>query len=226
MPAPAPGAAPKAGSAAAASSGVFTTPPSAVGVLGDWVMLPDGSEITALPLIDTRPDVRSQGIWFARLRARDVPAALASIGADWATEADLRRAYAMPGAIWIDPVTLWRSDADSARMASEEFAARHDETVRKRAAEGGRAADLGRSVLINAGKFWLPGAPPGRAINWGWLKTKDAAGPVIQAAWHPGGVRAEPAHDDLHADYSQVIHGFRRPRVTGSDLLASMLGDR
>jgi hypothetical protein len=155
-----------------------------------------------------------------------VPAALQQLGADWATEAELRRAYALPGAIWIAPVTLWRSPADSAVMSTEAWAAKHDEAVRLRAAEAGRASDLGRAVLVNAGKHWLPGAPAGRAINWGWLKTQDPTGPVVQAAWQPGGARKEPAHDDRHTDYSQIVHGYKRARpVSGSELLASMLGD-
>jgi len=191
---------------------VFATPAESAAVLGGWVAIGPDLEITALPLIDTRPEARERGVWFARLRPRDVPAALARLGLEWPTEAHLRAAAATPGAIWIEPVTLWRSPADSAKMASAEWAARHDEQVRQRAAEAGRSRDLGARFLVNAGKTWLPGAAAGRAVNWGWFKGRDPHGPTIQPA--------SDSHTDAHTDYSQVTWGMRRrpSAVAGVDL--------
>jgi hypothetical protein len=166
-----------------------------VGVLGDFVGLPDGTQVTALPLIDTRPEVQAKGIWFARLRAKDIPAALQRLGLDWMGEEEIRAAAASPGAIWIDPVTKWQSASSDAHMSSERWASEHDTAVRQRAAA--RAGDLGRLFLVNAGKSWVPGAPQGYASEFGWFRTRDPKGPVIQPAWKAS-FGSHPKHDDAY----------------------------
>ena len=51
------------------------------------------------------------------------------------------------------------------------------------------------TIVNNAGKDWIRGAPAGRAINRGWYDKSSKYG-MIQTTG--------TAHDDGHTDYSQL----------------------
>lgn len=85
------------------------------------------------------------------------------------------------------PVTLVQTASDSARMATREFAERHDAGVRAQLV----GYDGTRPIVM--GKVWLKGAPPGKSLNYGFWDGKK----MIQS---PG-----RAHDRRHVDYSQLV---------------------
>ncbi len=145
-----------------------------------WVPFADGLEITAAPLVDQ--DV--EGL-FARLTYRDAVAVAGAMGARLLTMAEhdllaktgrkLRPIIKTPGA----------------EMASLRYAKEHDAEL---------ADQMGKwdgvTPLVNAGKQWVYGAAPGRALNYGWWSSAAPNGRM----WQTLGTR----HDDGHTDYSQL----------------------
>ena len=197
----APRGAPAAPAAPATGSGlVYRSPGGTVSPRG-WVPLPggEGREVTAEPLLDPSGATR-----YARLGYRDASELASSLGARFPTETEAKALHA--GGVLLEPCTLpgsrmaevaavhrergWPSPvAGDRRMGSLEWAKIHDECVAGQIAKAGAEG----SAFANAGKLWLKGAKPGKAINFGWLQN----GKFIQ---NPGGV-----HDDMHTDYSQLI---------------------
>ena len=177
--------APAPSQAPGAPPGVFRTPPEAAEVRGDWLPIGGGVELTRMPLFDRR-GVR--GVSFARLTYRDALEAAARLGARLPTAAELDRAAALPAARVLTPCTL----EPSAAMASEEWARRHDQCV---IAQLEIRTLEPHELLVNAGKHWVDGAAPGRAINHGWYDRADVRR-MIQ--------REGRAHNDAHTDYSQT----------------------
>lgn len=197
----APSATPAAPAApATGSSLVYRSPGGSVSPRG-WVPLPgaEGREVTAEPLLDPSGATR-----YARLGYRAASELAAQLGARLPTETEAKALHA--GGVLLEPCTLpgsrmaevaavhrergWPSPvAGDRRMGSLEWARIHDDCVAAQIAKAGAEG----SAFANAGKLWLKGAKPGKAINFGWLQN----GKFIQ---NPGGV-----HDDQHTDYSQLI---------------------
>lgn len=135
-----------------------------------------GKRFTAYPLRSTV----SGG--FARLTYRDAGRVAKRLGARLPTEAEVRMWDSAPGVKHLSPCT----QPAGPLMATREAADKHDACV---------LAQVGdwRGPISGAGKHWIAGAPPGRALNFGW---KRADGSYIQTLGN--------AHNDLHTDYSQT----------------------
>lgn len=171
----------------------FWTPPEYAVEGSPRVDAPFGGTVTAAPLKDSRTG------GYARLRYRDALAVAARLGGRLMT-ANEQDALAKVG-IMLKPVTLPGSSptlmakgykAGSPMMSSLEWAKVEDELIDK------QLVDMswdGHTIVNNAGKDWIGGAPAGRAINRGWYD-KSAKYGMIQTT---GG-----AHDDSHTDYSQL----------------------
>lgn len=200
---------PPAAPSPASSSSVYRTPLSSV-VVPPWAPMPgaSGRELAG-PVLSTDGVTR-----YARLSYRDALELAAREGARLPTEAEARAWHAaaasagalpppcvLPGAASEELARLHRERGWSPprsgdpRMASAEWARAHDECAATR--------QRGEYGSANAGKLWLAGAKPGRAINFGWLE--PTTGRYIQTA---GG-----AHDDSHADYSQLTWLVREVRA-------------
>lgn len=169
----------------------FTLPEDVVLTAPGWVEW-EGMTISPLPVTDSKTGV------FARLRYKDAATAAAKLGARMLTkdEIDLihKRGFEIKPAL----------QTPGPKMASLEWAKKHDARVHEQLEAMGWD---GHTPVSNAGKNWLPGAPKGRAINYGWFTAPPAqkGGPFLSAdgfvMWQtPGG-----AHDENHTDYSQVL---------------------
>lgn len=145
---------------------------------------------------------------YARLRYSDAPAALAKFGFKLATQADWEALKNASGVTILEPCTLVSQQSDFAKMRSLDFARKHDACVK---AQLDKLGWLGNTVLLNCGKQWLPGAPPGKSINFGWMRTKPGVNgkgePRPAGSWiqTPG-----TAHEAAYTDYSQLTQGIRQ----------------
>lgn len=113
--------------------------------------------------------------------------------------------------LYLDPIVIRETPAETVeraqrggtdpleRMATLEWARRHD--ARIAAGLGAKGWD-GITPVANAGKDWVRGAAPGRALNYGWDQD-PAPGRVhmIQTLGH--------RHDAGHVDYSQLTRIVR-----------------
>lgn len=200
----APKPAPLATGPSVVSSGTYHTAPDDAELdPSGWVSTAVG-EVTALPLRD-----RTTGL-FARLTYRDAIAAAARLGGSLLSEAE-QDAIALEG-VMLDPCTL----PPTAQMASIEWAQREDACIKAQLSAQGWD---GRSPVSNAGKDWIRGAPPGRALNRGWYAERDGRGNPVLADGHIKGGRPPNArliqttggaHNDGHTDYSQLTRLIRR----------------
>lgn len=185
-------------------SGVYHTAPEDAELdPTGWVSTAVG-EVTALPLRDRRTGL------FARLTYRDAVAAAKLLGGELLSERE-QDAIALEG-VMLDPCTL----PPTAQMASVEWAQRHDRclTDQLHAIAWDRA-----SPVNNAGKDWIRGAAPGRALNRGWYAERAPNGQPRIADGHFKGGRPPAArliqttggaHNDGHTDYSQLTRLVRR----------------
>lgn len=197
----------RAGDGAVSAGGIYHTAPEDAELdPTGWVRTAVG-EVTALPLRDRRTGL------FARLTYRDAVAAAKLLGAELLSERE-QDAIALEG-VMLDPCTL----PPTAQMASAEWAQREDRCI----ADQLLALSWDRvSPVNNAGKDWVRGAPPGRALNRGWYaKTGPDGRPRVDpktghfVGGRPGpGVRliqtTGGAHNDTHTDYSQLTRLIRR----------------
>jgi hypothetical protein len=155
---------------------------------------------------------------YAHLTYREALAAVAALGAELPTMAQLQRLH--EEGLELQPVTLpdvvmvratgcvaerdsdeFQAAAQRLRetyMAGPEWARIHD--ARVDAQLRARGWD-GRELVANAGKHWLRGAPPGRAYLGGWW----SAGRFIQA----GVCTGLGPHGDGHHDYGTTTLAVR-----------------
>lgn len=117
-----------------------------------WVRLNDSTEVTRIPLWDTKHDL------FARLTYREADEYAASIGARLISPDELEELRRI--AIIIEPVTL----PATAAMSSIEWSRRHDQEAIRRLS----LVDDFHSPILGLGKNFISGAPPGRAYLKGW----------------------------------------------------------
>jgi len=156
-----------------------TSPDDATLHASGWIPFGD-LEITAAPLIVAGGDPP-----FARLTYRDALAVAARFGARLLTLAEHDELWRIGRKL--RPV-LKTPGPD---MASLEYARQHDAELIDQLVSWD-----GTTPLANAGKQWVAGAAPGRALNYGWWSTMAPKGRM----WQTLGTR----HDDRHTDYSQL----------------------
>lgn len=184
---------------------IYLSNPCDVSIDHGWAPLgTTGLEVTRLPLLDTRTQLR------ARLDYRSAGPVLESFGARLPTRDELL--VLLEVGLHLPPVILpdsylrglapGRSD-DALRaeaMASLEWARHHDE----RAQSFLDAASWDGDVPVwGWGKQWIAGAPPGRAWLCGWFLDGHLIQSGIEAPGSPG------PHNDLHVDYSMCTYGVR-----------------
>lgn len=190
---------PPAGPSAVPPGVYHTAPEDAELDASGWVGTAIG-EVTALPLRDRRTGL------FARLTYRDALAAAKLLGGELLSERE-QDAIALEG-VMLDPCTL----PPTSQMASLEWAQREDACI---AAQLSAQAWDRASPVSNAGKDWIKGAAPGRALNRGWYAAigPDGRPRIDPKAGHYVGARPPHArliqttggaHNDGHTDYSQL----------------------
>jgi hypothetical protein len=152
-------------------------------------------EVTRLPLLDAKHGL------FARLRYRSALVVAETLGASLMSTPELD--YIQRIGFQLHPVIV-RENAEEAhertqrggtdqleRMATIEWAQREDLGI---------VAQLGawdqKLPVAGAGKSWVRGAAPGRALNYGWDTDPGPGIHYIQTL----GTR----HDASHVDYSQL----------------------
>lgn len=154
---------------------------------------PFGGKVTAAPLKDSRTG------GYARLRYRDALTWAQKNGGMLLSESEQDQLSKV--GIMLPPLPLPGSSkallskgyqAGGPQMSSLEWAQVEDALIDKALVDRGWD---GQTIVNNAGKDWIRGAKPGRAINRGWYD-KSAKYGMIQTT---GG-----AHDDGHTDYSQL----------------------
>lgn len=171
---------PKQGSA---MRNVYRTPLVAVRLHpSGLVRLPSGVRVSALPLIDTDTGL------FARLSYYDLLEWAKLNGYRMLRRNDVDEYHRV--GLFTAPCTLVHSSADFAKMQSVEYARKHDDCFWAQLAK--LPWDGSRPVLV--GKDYIEGAPPGRQLEYGWLRAPG--GRVIQS---PG-----TAHEANYTDYSQL----------------------
>ncbi len=191
---------------------VHQTPPEACQVADatGWVRLtlPKGGgvvEVTRLPLVDVRDGMPT----FARPTYRSARVVAARYAAHLMTTG-LVNLICEEGH-YIDPIIVRETPAEKAerlqrggtnpleRMATKEWAARHDDAVM---AALSASNWTGWPPVSNAGKDWIEGAKPGRALNYGWDTDER---PEVTSMIQTLGTK----HDDMHTDYSQTLRLVR-----------------
>lgn len=180
-------------------SQTFRTPPSETLVGSGWVEF-NGLEYTRLPLVDRRNSL------FARLTYRDAVEAAKLHGGRLPTKAEAK-------AIWdkgnrVEAKGLVRggaqAKADISRMQTLGFARRYDEDIwQQLKALGTRWRD--DAPTANVGKWWVYGAPPGRAWLYGWWSNDKP----IQSGPPEGQPAYRGPHDDSHFDYGTLTYVVR-----------------
>lgn len=206
---------------------VHTTPPEACAVpdVTGWVRvsLPGGGvcEVTRLPLVDTRhgmptfarPNYRASRIVAAREKAYMLTTGLVDHICEhgWYIDPIIIRETQVERA---DRIRRGLSDAYALeRMATREWAIRHDDAVMAALAAPANPWS-GHPPVANAGKDWIIGAKPGRALNYGWdTNPRPEVTHMIQTL----GTR----HDEWHTDYSQTLR-LVRPAIAGDDILTTI----
>jgi GH25 family lysozyme M1 (1,4-beta-N-acetylmuramidase) len=173
-----------------------TTPDQAALHPSGWCALDATREITAVPLVDS-----AQLGLYARLSYADALAAARRFGASLISAADLAtlRAFALP----LEPVTI---NPDSNTI---EASRNHDFRV---GAALARAGWDQHQPVCGIGKWWLAGAPHGRAWLGGWWSHNLALyGPRRGAGWVQQPSSGLGPHNDQHFDYGTLTM-LVRPR--------------
>lgn len=162
-----------------------------------WIRIGD-VEVTALPLVDL-----SHPGMFARLTYRDANEVAKREGAQLLDKSLVDLVW-MKGT-QLRPVIL----KPTVEMASLAWCREHDAKVWAQLTGWDE-----KTPVANAGKDWLRGAKPGRAMNYGWLQSD---GKAIQPA--------AQAHDEHHVDYSQLTRLVRPARASlGSRIVSAFRG--
>lgn len=146
-----------------------------------WYQLSDTIEITAAPLVDSSQLVTT----FARLTYRSALLVCARLHARLLTVEEHDRVAK------IGKLLLPVLKRPGLLMASLRYAQEHDAALLSQLDDWDY-----RVPLSNAGKQWIHGAKPGRALNYGWYDRRAPNGRI----WQTLGTR----HNDLHTDYSQL----------------------
>lgn len=184
----------------------FRTPPDRTSVSHGWKLLSNGLEYTALPLIDSAiytPD----SLGFARLTYPDAKAAAARHGGRLPTPEEAAQIWKEGARIHVHG--LVRTNYDENHMRSLRYARRYDADVAKQLKDWD-----GATPVANAGKWWVDGAPSGRAYLMGWWAdakndVSDSAKPIQP----PPPPKSPGPHDANWHDYGTLTYVVREPAV-------------
>lgn len=148
-----------------------------------------GRDITILPLVDSRFG------FYASMTYADAKTWAEERGGRLISADEIEEIGRMGDAIKAEPCELVYDDKTALRMRTLEYAAREAKCINEQLERGG--LPRGKPVL-NAGKWWIHGAPAGRAWLMGW---RQKGGNFIQP--RPP-ANAQGKHNDKHYDYGTL----------------------